>query len=349
MSALVEVVEAGLAVTIQDRGRSGYRNIGVPLSGALDPELMSAANALLGNERDAAVLEVCLAGPALKALSGTVRIALAGELTAQVVTTRGRLLKVESWQTATLFPGDIVRISGVARGVGYVGITGGFQVPQQLGSRSTYLRARIGGVAGLPLALGHRLPCAPLSGNPWLERCATLPWPAAEGPIRVIPGPQDDHFTLPALAAFVDRPYAVTRDMDRMGIRLEGEKLAHNELGAEVISDGVAPGAIQVPANGQPIVLLADCQTSGGYPKIATVIRADLPRLAHVRPGDTLRFAAVDQRQAAAALRERAALVARWCENIGNFCPPGVVDETALYEGNLISGAIRGDESFAPA
>lgn len=349
MSAIVEVVEAGMAVTIQDRGRRGYRNIGVPLSGALDPGLMTAANALLGNDPDAAVLEVCLAGPALKALSGTVRVALAGELSAQVVTSRGRVLKVEPWQTVTLFPGDVARIGAVARGVGYVGITGGFRVPPQLGSRSTYVRARIGGADGLPLTTCLRLPCAPLSGNPWLESCGTQPWPVDQGPIRVIAGPQDDHFTPAALDAFFSRPYAVTRDMDRMGIRFDGEKLVHNERGADVVSDGVAPGSIQVPANGQPIVLLADCQTSGGYPKIATVISADLPRLAHVRPGDKVRFVAVDHAAAAAALRDLASRIARWCAAIGSFFPAGVVDETALYEGNLISGAIRGDEAVAVA
>lgn len=344
MSAIVEVVEAGMAVTIQDRGRFGYRNIGVPVSGVLDPYLMTAANAMLGNDPDAAVLEVCLGGPSLKALSGTVRISLAGELTAQVVNTRGRVLKVLPWQTATLFPGDVVRIGGVARGVAYVGISGGFQVPTQLGSRSTYLRAKIGGVDGRALAVGDRLNCDPLCGNPWVETCGTLHWPIEPGPIRVLAGPQDDHFTPEALAAFLGKPYRVTRDMDRMGIRLDGEKLTHNDLGAEIVSDGVAPGAIQVPANGQPIVLMADCQTSGGYPKIATVIRADLARLAHVRPGDEVHFVAVDHAQASAALREQAQLVGRWCESLGTFRPPGVVDEAALYEGNLISGAIRGDE-----
>lgn len=344
MSALVEVSEAGLAVTIQDRGRYGYRSIGVPVSGALDPYLMTAANALLGNDRDAAVLEICLGGPSLKALSGTVRVSLAGDLTAQVINTRGRMLKVLPWQTATLFPGDIVRVGSVDRGVGYVGITGGFQVPLQLGSRSTYLRARLGGVDGRTLASGDRLQCDPLCGNPWVESCATLPWPVEPGPIRVLPGPQDDHFTPEALAAFLRTPYRVTRDMDRMGIRLDGEKLIHNDRGAEIVSDGVAPGSIQVPANGQPIVLMADCQTSGGYPKIATVIRADLARLAHVQPGDEMHFVAVDHARADAVLREQAQLVARWCESLGTFRPPGVVDEAALYEGNLISGAIRGDE-----
>ncbi|WP_371324224.1 biotin-dependent carboxyltransferase family protein [Dechloromonas sp. ZY10] len=344
MAAIVEVTEAGLAVTIQDRGRYGYRNIGVPVSGALDPCLMTAANALLGNDPDAAVLEVCLGGPSLKALSGTVRISLAGEITAQVVNTCGRVLKVEPWQTATLFPGDIVRIGSIARGVGYVGISGGFQVPQQLSSRSTYLRARLGGVDGRALATGDRLQCDPLTGNPWVEACGTLHWTVETGPIRVLLGPQDDYFTPEALAAFLGTPYRITRNMDRMGIRLDGVKLTHNDLGAEIVSDGVAPGSIQVPANGQPIVLMADCQTSGGYPKIATVIRADLARLAHVRPGDEVQFVAVDHAQAAAALREQAQLVGRWCESLGTFRPPGVIDEAALYEGNLISGAIRGDE-----
>ena len=344
MSAIIEVVEAGLSVTVQDKGRTGYRNIGVPVSGALDPQLMAAANALLGNPADAAVLEVCLGGPALKALSGTVRISLAGELEAQVVNSRGRVLKVLPWQTATLFPGDVIRIGGVAHGVGYVGISGGVRVAPQLGSRSTYLRAGIGGVDGHALAVGDRLPCESMSGDPWLEYCGALPWRRDEGAIRVLLGPQDDYFSEASLQAFLGTPYRATREMDRMGIRLDGERLIHNELGAEVVSDGVAPGSIQVPANGQPIVLMADCQTSGGYPKIATVIRADLCRLAHVRPGDEIRFAAVDHAQALAALREQAQNLDRWVAGIASFRPPGVVDEAALYGGNLISGAVRGDE-----
>jgi len=344
MNACVEVVDAGLAVSIQDRGRTGYRNIGVPVSGALDPVLMAAANALLGNPAEAAVLEVGLNGPALKALSGTTRIALAGEVGAEVVNTRGQVLKVLPWQTATLFPGDFIRIGAVPHGVAYVAIGGGVQVPPQLGSRSTYLRAAIGGVHGRAPAIGDRFPCDAVRGDPWLESRGRTPWHHARGPIRVILGPQDDHFTPQALATFLTRPYVVTRDMDRMGLRLEGDRLAHNEKGAEIVSDGVAPGTIQVPANGQPIVLMADCQTSGGYPKIATVIRADLPRLAHLRPGDELRFVAVGHADAAAALREQARSLADWVESIQTFRPPGVTDETALYGANLVCGAVRGDE-----
>ncbi|HJV25235.1 MAG TPA: biotin-dependent carboxyltransferase family protein [Aromatoleum sp.] len=344
MSGVVEIVDSGLAVSVQDRGRTGYRNIGVPVSGALDPVLMAAANALVGNPSEAAVLEVGLSGPSLKALSGTVRVGLSGEMGAQLVNTRGQVLKVAPGRTATLFPGDILRIGGVSHGVGYVALSGGVQVPEQLGSRSTYLRAAIGGVQGRAPKAGDRLQCEAVRGDPWLESRARAPWHHETGPIRVILGPQEDHFTPQAVANFLTRPYAVTRDMDRMGLRLDGEKLAHNEKGAEIVSDGVAPGTIQVPANGQPIVLMADCQTSGGYPKIATVIRADLPRLAHLRPGDELRFVAVSHAEAAEAVREQMRRLADWVSAIQTFRPPGVIDEAALYGANLICGVVRGDE-----
>lgn len=343
MSALCEITDGGIGVTIQDAGRHGFRSLGVPLSGALDSDLLAAANALLGNAPDAAALEVLLAGPGLKAVSGTLRVSLAGELTARVIRSRGQVYAVAPWQTATLFPGDALQIGGVARGVAYVGVSGGIDVPLQLGSRATYLRAGLGGVNGRALATGDRLRCGVLGDDPWLETCSPTPWPVEDGPLRVILGPQDDHFTAAALTAFLSQPYVVTRDADRMGMRLEGPPLTHNAKGAEIVSDGVTPGAIQVPANGQPIVLLADCQTSGGYPKIATVIRADLPRLAQRRPGDELRFAAVTPAEALTALRAREERRALWRERLTRFRPPGVIDEAALYGGNLVSGAVRDD------
>lgn len=344
MNAVVEVIDGGTAVAVQDCGRTGYRSLGVPVSGAIDPFLMAAANALLGNAPDAAVLEVGLAGPALKALSGVLRISLAGNLGGQVVTSRGQARKIQPWQTATLLPGDTARIGANGGGVAYVGLSGGVDVPRQLGSRATYARAALGGIGGRYLAAGDRLACQALSGDPWLESSGGSDWLEEEGALRVILGPQDDHFTAAALQDFLGRPWRVTRDMDRMGLRLEGHPLAHNQKGADIVSDGVVPGSIQVPANGQPIVLLADAQTSGGYPKIATVIRADLPRLAHLRPGEEIRFAAVDHAAARAALLRRTQTLALWVEGITTFRPPGVLDEGALYGGNLVSGAVRGDE-----
>ena len=344
MSALVEVVESGLSVTIQDRGRFGYRNIGVPVSGALDPVYLGAANALLGNEPWAAALEVVMSGPSLKVVSGSVRMSLAGNISAKVVNARGNVLTVRPWSTATLFPGDTIQVGSVGGGVAYVGISGGFNVPQVLGSRSTYQRARLGGVSGRALAAGDRLPCGHVLGDPWLESRSLQPLSYPEGPIRVILGPQQDHFTDEALQTFLSKPFTVTRELDRMGMRLNGERLQHNERGAEIASDGVVPGSIQVPANGHPIVLMADCQTSGGYPKIATVISADLPRLGHVKPGMLLCFQSVSLLEAALARREQAHRLALWVGHLISFRPPGVINEEALFGGNLISGAVRGDE-----
>lgn len=344
MNGLVEVLEAGVAVTVQDRGRFGYRSIGVPVSGALDPVLLAAANALLGNACDAAGLEVCLRGPALKVVRGPVRFVLAGKVGARLMRSSGATADLRAWQTATLFPGDVAQVGAVARGVAYVGISGGFDVPCQLGSRSTYLRAGLGGVQGRALAVGDRLPCRLLDREDGPEHCASAAPARAEGPVRVILGPQDDHFSPAALRTFLGASYRITRDADRMGARLDGPLLAHNELGADIVSDAVVPGAIQVPADGRPIVLLADCQTTGGYPKIATVIQADLPRLAHLRPGDEIRFRRVTQAEAAEARQAAAADFASWVDGIRAYSPPGVVDEAALYAGELISGAVRGDE-----
>ncbi len=345
MTTVVEVVEPGVAVTIQDRGRFGYRSIGVPVSGALDPALMAIANALAGNAADAAGLEVGLAGPTLRATTDPVRVALAGEVGATWIDAGGQPRPVRPWQTATLEPGDLIRVGAVARGVACLGISGGVQVAPQLGSRSTYARARLGGVDGRALVRGDRLPCGVHQGERWPERRGASPWAHATGPIRVIIGPQDDHFTAAALAAFFANAWRVTRDIDRMGLRLEGPALAHNDRGADIVSDGVAPGAIQVPASGQPIVLLADCQTVGGYPKIATVIQADLPRLAHLRPAEELRFAAVDHAQARAALAAQTQRLGAWIAAIESFLAPGSLDEAALHRVNLISGEWRGDEA----
>jgi biotin-dependent carboxylase-like uncharacterized protein len=349
MSAMLEAIDGGVAVTVQDRGRPGYRSIGVPVSGALDPVYLTAANALLGNESGAAALEVIVGGPSLRVLRGEVRIALIGALSAQVHCERGRRFQVEPQTTATLFPGDIIRIGRSASGVSYAAFSGGVQVEPALGSRSTYLRAALGGLNGRALAAGDRLPCGVFRGDPFLEVKNPHALVHEDGPIRVILGPQDDHFTKGAIDNFLNGEFIVTRDMDRMGMRLDGMRLEHSEKGAEILSDGVVPGSIQVPASGHPIVLLADCQTSGGYPKIATVIQSDLPRLAHVRPGMALRFCSVSADQAAAARRAQAGRLRTWIANITPFRLPDGINEEALLCCNLISGAVRGDEFYENA
>jgi biotin-dependent carboxylase-like uncharacterized protein len=343
MKAVVEVVESGTFVTVQDHGRPGYRKYGVPLSGALDSVSLSAVNALLGNKPDAAALEVFMRGPTLKVLSGGIRIALIGKIAAEVQTARVRNFHVEAQTTATLFPGDMVQIGRSAGGVSYIGFSGGILVPPVLGSRSTYRRAALGGINGRALAAGDCLPCEPVRGQV-LEAANPQPLTHDEGPIRVMLGPQLDYFSEQAITDFLGKPFIVTADMDRMGMRLTGARLMHGDRGQEIVSDGVTPGSIQVPGDGYPIVLLADCQTTGGYPKIATVIKADLPCLAHVMPGMELRFRSVSAREAAAALHARVQQLNAWIAGITHFRPPGLINEEALLGANLISGAVRGDE-----
>jgi biotin-dependent carboxylase-like uncharacterized protein len=309
MNGLIEVSDPGLGNSFQDLGRFGYRHMGIAVSGCVDPLLACCANALAGNSAEfacpCACIEVRGAGPALSVREGRVRFALAGDLSATLVRAGGEECEVPPWQSVSLDPGDALAVGFVAGGAAYVAVSGGFATPLQLGGRSVYRRAEI----GEPIAPGLRIPCAALPRRGSHEYSAD-PWRHDEGPIRVMLGPQDDHFKPEAIAGFLSGEYRVTKESDRMGMRLEGLALAHlTPAAADIVSDGTVPGAIQVPGNGQPIVLLADCQTAGGYPKIATVITADLPRLAQKKPGQAIRFQAVDMRQARQALQ---ALETRW-------------------------------------
>lgn len=343
MNGLLDVLDGGLGNSIQDAGRFGYRHMGIAVSGFLDPCFAHCANALLGNPLTAACLEMRALGPTLKVRRGPVRVAVTGALTARIERQSGAVQTLDAWTTARLETGDSLRLGAVAFGTAYLAVSGGIDVPLELGSRSTYLRAGIGGIRGRLLQAGDTLPCTRPDEHDDRE-CRAAPWTHDEGPIHVVPGPQAGHFSREAMAALFAESYAVTPETDRMGMRLAGPVLAHRTPAcADIVSDGVTPGAIQVPGNGLPIVLLADCQTVGGYPKIGTVIAADLPRLAQCRPGEALRFAAVDLDRAAALLLAREARWQAWCQGIGRFTPAGYLDETALYRDNLISGMVRAE------
>ena len=334
MSARLAIRAPGLGVSIQDGGRHGHRHIGVPLSGALDPVFLAAANGLLGNPADSAGLEVLLAGPLLEALDAPVRIALAGAMGARHLGSAGTRRAMPAWSTLTLQPGEQLQV-GSPRGVGYIAIEGGLLTPPLLGSRSTYARAGL-------IHPATTLPCQTARGH-GSER-QNLALSHEDGPIRVIPGPQDEHFSAAALERFYTEAFQLTRQRDRMGLRLAGPRLEHSRLGADIVSDGATPGAIQVPADGQPILLLADCQTVGGYPKIATVIRADLPRLAHLQAGDEVRFRAVDADEAAAARAALARRLSDWLAGARPAQASGDPDTATLLAANLAGAAVRGDD-----
>ena len=344
VSATFEITNPGIAVSIQDFGRIGYRNIGVPLSGALDIYLLSAANTLVNNPLDSAGFEIRWSGPTLKAENKPIRVALAGDITAWLTDPQGTRTQVDSFQSVLVPPGQSLVIDSVKSGVAYAAVSGGILVPKQLKSRSSYPKARIGGHHGLALSSGDILSCQEAAAEIPTELKATKKWLNDSGDVRVILGPQEDHFAPESIDHFFSQPWTISRQTDRMGMRLEGPPIAHNEQGADIISDGVISGAIQVPANGQPIILLADCQTSGGYPKIATVISADLSKLVHKKPGDTLRFQKVNHQEAKEALNKKTELFETWKQSIQAFLPPGSIDVDALYNSNLVSGVLSGSE-----
>jgi 5-oxoprolinase (ATP-hydrolysing) subunit C len=338
LSGFVEFVDAGAGVSIQDRGRTGHRDIGVPLAGAADPVLLACANALLAQAEDLAALEVVLLGPVLRAVGAPIRLALAGDIAPRLTREDGHTQPIEPWRSLTLQPGEVLAVGPCRSGIAYLALAGGVDVPVVLGSRSTYARAGLGGIDGRAPRAGDRLPCGAGQGA---QRQAARPFAHATGPMRVLPGPQDAHFDDDAWRLFLHSDYRVTREADRMGLRLQGPTLTHRAgLGADIVSEAVVPGAVQVPGAGQPIVLGVDAQTIGGYTKIATVIRADLPRLAHARPGSVLRFRAVTRGEALAARRELAALLNDWMSRIGPLRATGEPEESALRTGNLISGMI---------
>ncbi len=305
------VRRGGFQTTVQDLGRWGYQAEGVPASGAVDPLSLVLANRLVGNEPGAAALEVTVMGLELEALDD-VAVALAG---ADLGARRdGR--PVPPGVSFVLRAGERLSFAGGPRGCrAYLAVAGGVAVPPVLGSRSTDLLGRLGGVAGRPLRTGDLLAAGEASAPPGelagrRLRPGALPDYPPEATVRALLGPQEDWFSREAIARFFSHAYRVTTLSDRTGLRLEGPEVAPCP-GRELPSEGTAPGSVQVPGGGQPIVLLAGCQTHGGYPKIATVITADLPQLGQARPGYTrLRFQAATLAEAHLALAEQARFLA---------------------------------------
>ena len=336
MTARIIVEQPGMGVTAQDCGRMKYRALGVPLSGALDPVQLAAANALAGAAEESAGLEILLAAPSFRVEKGPLRVGLAGAYSGMLTRADGSQQKVTGWRGLVLQTGDLLALR-LTRGPACVGFSGGLDLPVVLGSRSTFLRGKFGGVDGRALVAGDLLLCAADAG----EEVAAPAFAHEDGPLRFIPGPQHENFTPDARACFSATEWRVSADSDRMGMRLAGPKLSHRPGGANIVSDGATPGAIQVPGDGQPIVLRADCQTSGGYAKIGCVISADVFRAAHFSSGDAVRFIAVDHRQAAEARQKIHAKFAQWREKITAVREPWDLEK--LWSENLISGAFSGE------
>lgn len=236
--------------------------------------------------------------------------------------------------------GQRLRIGALAGAVAYLAVEGGFAVEPMLGSWSTYTRAGIGGFAGRAVTAGDALPLANATAAEREERMLPALDLASPARFRIVLGPQDDYFTEGAIQTLLESTYTVSPATDRMGMRLDGPKLEHTK-GFNIVSDGIAPGAIQVPGNGLPIVLLADRQTTGGYPKVAAVISADLPALGRLMPGAKVAFQAVSIDEAEAARRQMATLIADLEASIVPARHAGIIDETKLLAANLVSGVVN--------
>jgi biotin-dependent carboxylase-like uncharacterized protein len=294
MSKLV-ISAIGPASSVQDGGRYGAQRYGLTPSGAMDRLALAAANTLLGNANFAAGIEIGPFGAAFTARNGAVRVALAGaSRTADIA---GHV--VASDTSMTLADGETLTLGFARNGsFSYLAIEGGIAGEPMFGSLAVNARAGLGSPYPRPLQAGDELQTASASGA--AERRIDLPT-SADGPIRVVLGPQDDEFG-DATALFLDGEWKISATSDRMGYRLEGPAIKHMH-GHNIVSDGTVNGSIQVPGNGQPIVLMPDRGTSGGYPKIATVITADFGRFAQIPAGKSFRFKAVNMAEAQAELR----------------------------------------------
>ncbi len=306
MSPAIAVVEPGLFTTVQDLGRYGFQRYGVPVSGAMDPFALRAANLLAGNDEGAAALEMTVIGPALE-FEGDAVIAVTGaDLTAMLDGS-----PLPRWEAVRVTAGSRLSFHGMADGIrGYLAVSGGIDVPEVMGSRSTYVKGGFGGLNGSPISAGDVLDTLEASGpSQAFPPGFQAPAYGTEHELRVILGPQDDAFDDEAISTLLGSTFTVSLDSDRMGYRLEGPQIVHKGS-PDIISEGNAPGAVQVSGDGVPTVLMADRGTTGGYTKLAAVITADVGRLAQAVPGESVKFTAVSQDEAVAALEEQEAILA---------------------------------------
>ncbi len=300
-----EVFAPGLYTTIQDLGRPGHRSLGIPASGAMDPLAMQVANAAVGNPLDAPVLEMTAPGPILRVLDHAVVAVAGADLSPTLDGTA-----LEPGRAATVRPGQTLEVGAPRAGVwSYLAVAGKVEGSTVLGSASTYVPGALGGSAGRRLREGDILGrSTTASGSRRIVPGDAVAIPGAEAIVRVILGPQDEWLTDDARTSFGRGVYRVTVHGDRAGVRLDGPLLTHR-VEREFLSDGLLAGAIQVPAGGQPIVIMPDGPATGGYPKMAMVIGADLRLVAQARPGTEMRFRAVSMEEALEALREQRAFL----------------------------------------
>ncbi|HWC13223.1 MAG TPA: biotin-dependent carboxyltransferase family protein [Actinomycetota bacterium] len=314
----MKIVKGGLLTTVQDLGRYGYQKIGVTTAGAMDTFSLRLANILVGNPEGAAALEITLQGPVVEFTSDALVAVTGAELAPKIAD-----VELPQARAVAVRGGSVLTFGRSVSGCrAYLAVAGGIDVPVVMGSRSTDLRGAIGGYEGRALGAGDRVAVGPMPApakEAILEALSTnhpLPFALTRryvdtadqrarpttGPVKCVRGPHFDHVTDAGKRAFFGERFQVSTQADRMGYRLVGPDLSPSH-GRELLSSAVTTGAVQLPPGGEAIVLMAERQTTGGYPVIAQVITTDLPLVAQLRPGDTMTFAEVGIPEAQAALR----------------------------------------------
>lgn len=283
----IKIVKPGLCTTIQDIGRIGFQQFGIPVSGVMDEFSFTVGNFLVESDKNNAVLEIPFLGPTLE-FDFDISIAITGANLSPKINNQD----VAMWKNIVVKKGDILSFGAVKSGArAYIAFAGEIDVPVINGSKSTLLKSKLGGFEGRQLKMGDIINIK----NPRIVSKRNIlpskyiPAYLNSEEIKVVLGPQDDYFTEKGIATFLNSEYTITKDADRMGMRLAGEMIEHKNK-ADIISDAAVFGSIQVPGNGQPIILLADRQTTGGYTKIGTVIKADLSKLAQMSPNGKIKF-----------------------------------------------------------
>lgn len=295
------VLKPGLFTTVQDLGRYGYLKYGIPISGAMDTFSLVTANLLVENNPNDACLEITLIGPELQTLTKTQVAITGGAVSAKI---NGQCIPM--WRTLEVQESDIISFGKMESGCrAYFSIRGGISTSLVIGSRSTYVRGGFGGIEGRQLKTGDIV--EGFDTNPskagYSMQEELMPQFTGQFKAHAILGPQADVFTEKGINTFLSSSYKVTPEADRMGYRLEGPTIEHKAK-ADIVSDALLPGAVQVPKNGKPIIIMRDAQTTGGYSKIAVVITPDVSSLGQARPNDTVEFLEVTLQQAYEKMRE---------------------------------------------
>lgn len=344
----IVINKAGLLSTIQDSGRRGMRHQGIPWSGTLVPVWQQMANALVGNELGHSIIECFEGGLEFTVYDAPIQLAILADHQAKIsIDNANGKTRLQPHRSYTVMPGEQVVLSNTGNARLAIIAIAGLSIPRQLGSTSTYAKAKLGGLSGSPLKVGDVLNVDVNEDAVGPDKqCTIKHLPDYQShELRVVLGPQEDNFSASGIQNLLTGDYKLSADVDRMGARLEGAAIEHRDKKArDIVSDAIVPGSIQVPGSGQPIVLLSDAHTAGGYPKIATVLSIDLPLLGLQRPGSVFRFKALSIDEAIDATRKEHQTLLNAISDITPLIEHALTSEMLLKH-NLIDGVIDAKES----